>query len=245
MAGPRSQEVIGRLLSEIREGRLAVGELLPPEVELALKLGVSRATVRTALDELEKLGVVNRRRGVGTRLLRSSVEGGTGKFSFELNRYEDLLRYASATRRITGAMESVVADRDLSSRLKTRPGSRWLRIDFTRVALNDDSPPPLIMGVLYAAEQYEPLLRDRLPDWQDSTVALIEENYGQVAASVMQSINAELPPAGTDGAAPADAVLRIMRYYMDANEAVFLVVENRYPASQFSYNITFNRERGA
>lgn len=56
------EEVRGR----IREGRLADGAQLPPEVELAASLGVSRTTVREALLQLEQEGLLIRRHGYGT-----------------------------------------------------------------------------------------------------------------------------------------------------------------------------------
>jgi GntR family transcriptional regulator len=42
------------------------GDRLPPELELAGMLGVSRGTLRTALDRLEETGEITRRQGSGT-----------------------------------------------------------------------------------------------------------------------------------------------------------------------------------
>jgi GntR family transcriptional regulator len=56
----------------IRDGRLSDGVQLPPEVELATSLGVSRTTVREALLQLEQEGLVIRRHGHGT-FVRSSA----------------------------------------------------------------------------------------------------------------------------------------------------------------------------
>jgi GntR family transcriptional regulator len=42
------------------------GDRLPPELELAATLGVSRGTLRTALDRLEDTGEITRRQGSGT-----------------------------------------------------------------------------------------------------------------------------------------------------------------------------------
>src|SRR5262245_33768427 len=46
--------------------RLGVGESIPPERQLSADLGVSRLTLRAALDELVREGFLVRRRGSGT-----------------------------------------------------------------------------------------------------------------------------------------------------------------------------------
>src|SRR5215218_1608960 len=56
----------------IRDGRFSDGVQLPPEVELASSLGVSRTTVREALLQLEQEGLLIRRHGHGT-FVRSSA----------------------------------------------------------------------------------------------------------------------------------------------------------------------------
>ncbi len=70
MAGsPRANlpaSVAAVLRTAIAEGSLAVGDRLAPEPELAAKYDVSRATMREALKELEREGLVSRRQRVGT-----------------------------------------------------------------------------------------------------------------------------------------------------------------------------------
>ncbi|MTH48534.1 GntR family transcriptional regulator [Intestinirhabdus alba] len=52
----------------VRSGILAQGNILPGERELSQQTGVSRITVRKAMQTLEKEGVVTRARGYGTQI---------------------------------------------------------------------------------------------------------------------------------------------------------------------------------
>jgi DNA-binding LacI/PurR family transcriptional regulator len=63
---PKYRALSQRLIGEIRAGRLADGERLSPERDLAVQLGVSRITVRGAMAQLERDGYVERRQGSGT-----------------------------------------------------------------------------------------------------------------------------------------------------------------------------------
>jgi GntR family transcriptional regulator/MocR family aminotransferase len=66
-AGPgRRRAIYEHLRNAVLEGRLRPGELLPPSRELAARLGVSRATVLSAYDQLGGEGFVRTRRGAGT-----------------------------------------------------------------------------------------------------------------------------------------------------------------------------------
>lgn len=61
--GNAFEDTVGRLLETIRLGLLAPGESLPPERELAVRLGVSRDTVREAIKSLAEAGYLVSRRG--------------------------------------------------------------------------------------------------------------------------------------------------------------------------------------
>src|ERR1700712_782614 len=61
--GNAFEDTVGRLLETIRLGGLEAGESLPPERELATRLGVSRDTVREAIRSLSDAGYLVSRRG--------------------------------------------------------------------------------------------------------------------------------------------------------------------------------------
>ncbi len=70
----------------IREGDVKPGEHIETEVELAARLGLSRPTVRQAIQDLVNRGLLVRRRGVGTQVVNSHL-----KRSVELTSlFEDL-----------------------------------------------------------------------------------------------------------------------------------------------------------
>jgi GntR family transcriptional regulator len=63
---PLYHQVFLVLQDEIAERRYAPGEALPAEEDLARLFGVSRVTIRAALETLNALGLIERRQGVGT-----------------------------------------------------------------------------------------------------------------------------------------------------------------------------------
>jgi GntR family transcriptional regulator len=61
------------LLTRMHSGEWAPGERLPAEPELAVEVGVSRATLREALRSLTEDGYIDRRPGAGTRMMPRTV----------------------------------------------------------------------------------------------------------------------------------------------------------------------------
>ena len=95
-------------------GRHRPGERLPPEQELSSHLGISRGTLRTALQRLEESGEIVRRQGSGTYVGRaptSSLDEGLEK----LISYSELARQRGVKIEL-GELE--IEDR----RLGPRPG---------------------------------------------------------------------------------------------------------------------------
>ncbi len=56
--------------------KMEVGEAIPSERQLSTELGVSRLTVRAALDDLAREGYLVRRRGAGTFVERAEDRAG-------------------------------------------------------------------------------------------------------------------------------------------------------------------------
>ena len=94
MARPSLVDATETALRErLAPGRARPGDRLPPEKELAEALGVSRGTLRLALERLESNGEIVRRQGSGTFVGRVAL---SAAFSEGL---EVLESYASLARR--------------------------------------------------------------------------------------------------------------------------------------------------
>ncbi len=61
--GNTFEETVERLLHAIKLGVFTEGERMPPERDLAARLGMSRATLRDAIRVLEQFGYIESRRG--------------------------------------------------------------------------------------------------------------------------------------------------------------------------------------
>jgi GntR family transcriptional regulator, transcriptional repressor for pyruvate dehydrogenase complex len=66
--------VVGLLERSIIDGQFAAGGRLPTEIQLGTQLGVSRTVVRDALRVLEARGLIEIRRGAGTRVRESTAD---------------------------------------------------------------------------------------------------------------------------------------------------------------------------
>ena len=77
---------------DIRQGRLASGQALPSEKELEQTHGVSRITVRRALEELEREGLVVRSRGRPARVAERLVSVARTQIDEDLTTMLDLVR---------------------------------------------------------------------------------------------------------------------------------------------------------
>lgn len=64
----RDSTVIDAIIALIEREGLGIGDRLPPEVELAERLGVARSSIREALVSWQSMGIVTRNKGAGTTL---------------------------------------------------------------------------------------------------------------------------------------------------------------------------------
>ncbi len=139
-----AEEALRRWLAT---GRHRPGERLPPEQELSGQLGISRGTLRTALQRLEESGEIIRRQGSGTyvgRALSSSLDEGL----------EKLVSYSELARRRGIALELgelEMEQRRVGEELGTLFGVEPEReaATLTRVLLMDGEPGSWMRDVVH------------------------------------------------------------------------------------------------
>jgi GntR family transcriptional repressor for pyruvate dehydrogenase complex len=101
-------QVVEFVRSEIEGGRLGPGDRLPPERELAQKMGVSRPSLRSGLRTLQAMGIITSRRGAGTFIV--ALHGFTLDQMYEARRMLEVGAAGLAAERATGEHMAGMAD---------------------------------------------------------------------------------------------------------------------------------------
>ncbi|MFF7976906.1 UTRA domain-containing protein [Streptomyces sp. NPDC007905] len=116
---PLYYQLAQQLEAAIEHGILAPGTLLGNEVDLSVRLGLSRPTVRQAIQSLVDKGLLVRRRGVGTQVVHSQV-----RRPLELSSlYDDLESAGQAPTTRVLRNERVPATADVAAALAVAEGT--------------------------------------------------------------------------------------------------------------------------
>lgn len=129
--GPLYAKVEAALAAEIATSMLSAGSQLPPEDRLIERFGVSRTTVRKAIENLVARGLVEIRRGKGTFVAQP-------RMTQELTELTGFVEDMQALGRIPTAQlldkRVVPADMDVARQLAVPSGSLVMRILRVRLA---------------------------------------------------------------------------------------------------------------
>jgi GntR family transcriptional regulator len=142
----------------IESGQLRPGEGLPSEWELSALYGVSRLTIRRALDELVRAGLLNRRHGVGT-FVANSTEAQI--FPSELSFTKNMQNIGRRPGSRVVSLQVIAATAGVAQYLDLQAGAPVLEL--VRVRLVDDEP--LMLETSYLPyERFPDLLKANLND---------------------------------------------------------------------------------
>ncbi len=132
-----SRELPGRLLYEMQNGIYADADRLPPEIELAKQMGISRTLMRDCLSILEREGFINRKHGVGTVINRQVLKVST-RMDLE-KEFLEMVEEAGYEAKIAWCnYERVASDEQIADRLGLTPGDEVYKTE--RLITADGKP---------------------------------------------------------------------------------------------------------
>jgi len=223
------QEIAGRLSS----GEFAPGDNLPTEEQLCQMYGVSRITVRKALDSLDRQGLIVRRRGRGSFV----AERRAGVHAINLTgSLDDFLQ--TAQRLIPRVLDLAPAPATprAAEVMGVAPGSEMLRLEL--VSSTEDGPlahgefyfPARMIGVLRLEDIHndEPIIRT-LERLTSSKVVRAEQ---LIEPDVASKTTAKLL-----GIAPGTPLLRTQRIYFTDDREPIEVATLRYHPERYRYQV--------
>ena len=227
-ASTRSAEIARDLRVRLEAGEWAPGEKVPGEHDLARSYNVSRATIRTALQDLESRGWTVTRHGLGTVVTAHAVSG-----QADIRRLESLTDTIRRHGRTPGMKYRTISIRDAlpeeKAQLKLRSDAqvlateRLLTADGVTVAFSFDAIPRAVLG-----DDFE------ITEVEGSLFGLLKRHGVQTAVAVTEIHAAHGEHIGW-GDRPEDAsYLLLVQLHSDVDgRAVFLArtyfIEGRFP----------------
>lgn len=224
------QQLSDTLLQQIQAGKLRVGEKLPPEADYAIELGVSRSTLRLAYTELERQGVLQRKKRAGTTIIADRPQS---RFNMRTSGLHELLSLGRDTELLLTGTQTVHTDAIPQLQGYESETNHWLEISGTRTLPGEDVPfnsTQIYVPARYAAIEH--VLERSGP----SVFRTIEERFGITVERVSQTTQAIRCPADISGIiglevdAPA---LRIVAQLYDTNATLMEISVATFDPEKF------------
>jgi GntR family transcriptional regulator len=159
--------------------RLTVGDPIPSERQLSSDFGVSRLTVRAALDDLVREGYLVRRHGAGTFVSQPKIAQELTMTSFT----DDMRRRGLTPESRTLDLHVTSAGARLGRLLHVSPSERVIVASRLRLADGES----MAMETLHIRERHVPSLTARDLE-EHSFYELLEDRYGIVVVGGEQTI---------------------------------------------------------
>lgn len=180
-------QIATRIEGAILDGRLPPGSRLENEVALGERLGLSRPTVRRAIQDLVDKGLLVRRRGIGTQVVHGHV---TRKVELT-SLFEDLAREHRAPTTELLAHEVIEADARIADRLGIQAATPVLHIKRIRHA----DGVPLAILENYLPEDFADITAEALSEHglyqvlrgRGVSIRVARQNIGARRATTLES----------------------------------------------------------
>ena len=201
-----ADQLYGQVLEQIVSNKLAQGEKLPSENQIATAFGVSRPVVREALRKLQEDGLVEARRGVGTFVRRRPSEklieyATAGSVAGLMRAMEARITIEKATARMAAQRASPKDIARIEAALQTLEASMQARDP----SFDADYQFHRAIAAASASLKVKFTPGAKLDDWQTATPEVLFTN-----SSACDSVNPVVPiTMGTSRAAQIAACARV------------------------------------
>ena len=222
-------QVAQHLEQAIGNGDLPPGTLLDNEIALAQQLGVSRPTMRRAMEQLVGSGLVARRRGIGTRVIQPKVRRPLELTSL----YDDLTAGGQQPTTTVLRFETVAAEAEVAERLGLPEQAPVVCIERLRSAL--DRPIARMTNYLPAA-----LVTFEADDLTGTGLYELLRRSGVRLHSATQTLgarNATAAEARELGESRGAALLTMERVTTDDQGITVEYATHLYAASRYTFEI--------
>ncbi len=234
----RYRKIAEDLIGRIRSGRVPVGSVLPGEMQLMDEYGASRHTIRDALRRLEDLGLVERRRGVGTRVLASRA---ARAYVHRVSTPAELMKYPRESRMQVTGTGYVVLTADQAALTGCKAGSRWMRIQAVRRM--PGRRPPICRVELYLRPKFAAIAA-QVGRTRELAFQLIERRYGVHVVEVGVDVMARPMPADAAaslGVEPGSPSMTVIRRYRDERDELLCLSVSEHPGERYTFAQTLRR----
>lgn len=181
---PKHHQLAEILRAMIRRGELQPGAQVPTEEKLCARYGVSRGTVRQALDTLAREGLVTREAGRGTFVCSN---GATSPHFTLVSFDEDMRRQGITPRTRVLQCRVIPALPDVQKRLRLKPRTPVIHIERLRLA-NDK---PILYETRYLAQRLCPQLLEHDLE-KESIHELLTRRYNVPMTRAVHTIEVHL-----------------------------------------------------
>lgn len=226
---PLYHQVAEQLSAAIASGQLQPGDAFENEIAMSQRLGLSRPTVRRAIQELVAQGLLLRRRGLGTTVAQRQIHRKAELTSL----YEDLKRVGAGAPSTVVLAHRVVHDERAATAMSLPADTPLLEIKRLRSAGGE----PLAMLHNWLPPPYGDISVDELES--DGLYALLRKR-GARPVVAHQRIGARVPTAAERkhlGLRASQPVLTMTRSAFDAVGQPVEFGDHSYAASNYSIEV--------
>ena len=239
--GPRYAQIQKVLEDRVIAGVYPVGGLIPTEIELAAEFATSRFTIREALRYLREHGYVERRQGVGTRVVSNRPQS---TFQQSFGSLEELFQVAVETWYVILETRRITLAPEVAELVGGLAGEEWFIVSGVRWTAPGGKPICFVQSYIPARfENVIPLLEGH----QGPFFSLLERHADGKNEEAVQEIRALPMPTEIGrhlGLAPGAWSLQLLRRYL-TDSGVLIASFNWHPAEQMSYVMHIHRAKPA